>query len=194
MRPAQPPVRRLPAQRRLRRRQLLPRGRDLRMNSRRRSEARWNPPRVPVMMNRATFALGALVFGVLTAAVSPAVAGEGNDGATAFHYGAAPPVQALAFFERVVLDPEQAPAAAVQALTAAHVTVLARVPFAAPGIGAARGASELQAMSHAALAMAHGYIGVVVEPAAAVPGAQLASFIHAVHVRWPAAPLWIQAS
>jgi hypothetical protein len=141
-----------------------------------------------------TSALGALVFGAMTMVAVPAVAADGSDGATAFHYGAAPPVEALAFFERVVLDPARAPADAVQALAAAHTTVLARVPFAPAAAGAARGAAELEAMSRATIAMAQGYVGVVVEPAAAITGAQLAAFVHAVHARWPAAPIWIQAA
>src|SRR5438128_7396668 len=43
----------------------------------------------------------------------------------AFHYGAAPPVQALTFFSHVVLLPERVPASLVQQLAAGGTTVLA---------------------------------------------------------------------
>ena len=149
------------------------------------------------MNRRATGALGALAFGVAVAAAAPVIAGEASDGATAFHYGAAPPVEALAFYERVVLDPDRAPPAAVRALTAAHATVLARLHLGAPpqiGPGVGRGAVAPDAMARAAEAMAQGYTGFLVEPAAATAGAELTKLVHAIHARWPIVPIWIEAA
>ena len=49
------------------------------------------------MNRRATWALGALAFGIAGVGAPPVAAADVGDGATAFHYGAAPPVEALAF-------------------------------------------------------------------------------------------------
>jgi len=145
------------------------------------------------MTRRSTWVLGALAFAAGTAVTLPAAAAETGDGATAFHYGAAPPVEALVFFERVVLDPERAPEDAVKTLTAAHTTVLARVPLSSPA-SADRGAAARDAMARAAVAMKQGYTGFVVEPAAAAVGAQLTALVHALRARWPVAPIWLEVA
>jgi hypothetical protein len=146
------------------------------------------------MNPRATWILGALAFGIAGAAAGPVIAGEAGDGATAFHYGAAPPAPALAFYERVVLDPDRAPATAVQVLSAAHATVLARLHLAPAVAVAGRAAVVPDPVSRAAAAMAQGYTGFVVEPAAAIGGAELTQLVHTIHARWPVAPIWIETA
>jgi len=142
-------------------------------------------------MNRlATWPPGALAFAIALAAAAPARAGDGADTSVAFHYGAAPPAEALAFFDRVVLDPERAPAEIVRELADKHATVLARLRVSRPN--ADRTGATSEAMSRAAVTMAQGYTGFMIEPAAAVGGDQLTALVHAIHASWPAAPIWIE--
>jgi hypothetical protein len=108
--------------------------------------------------------------------------------AVAFHYGTEPPVDALAFFTHVVLDPARAPRTSVQALAARGATVLAR-------LRCARGeSSPLFAERASAVMMPRGFTGFLVEAPGPLTAVEVAARLGALHARWPAAPIWLEAT
>jgi polysaccharide biosynthesis protein PelA len=119
--------------------------------------------------------------------LSAARAEGGPDAATAFHYGAAPPVDLLAFYPRVVLDPERVPPAAVRELAARGSAVLGRLRCPRQSAVAALG-------DRARTFSDQGFRGVLVEPQGAWTPVDIAELVHAIHVRWPVAAIVLEGS
>ena len=142
----------------------------------------------------AAFALGShgrTAMGAPTAATSSA-----TSTAMAFDYGAAPDPDLVAFFPRVVLDPQQVKGDAVRAIAARGTTALARLrcPNPLPGGAATATAGFRPLLDQVRALMGQGFSGFLLEPEGAWSAQGFAAFAHDVHAAWPTAPLYLEGN
>jgi hypothetical protein len=114
-------------------------------------------------------------------------AADPADTATAFHYGAAPPVDLLAFYPRVVLDPERAAPDVAGELAGKGTAVLARLrcPRPSPVTGLVERARQLRE---------RGFAGILIEPLGGWSPGDLADLVHGIRASWPIAPILLEGT